>query len=131
MREGGSESKNIHGSSMKKVVYCRKGCGGRLKFDKNVHSPSGKLVPLNLDGSKHECPLDPYNGKEKRQTAASIKDSNQKLILMARQYIDKVNEQLDEIRLELNVSNNDEITEKLGGPSDPTPDGWEILKGDL
>lgn len=131
MRENGSQSKDVHNSSIKKAVYCRKGCGRQLQFDKNVRSASGKLVPLNLDGSKHECPLDPYNAKEKRQAAASIEDSDLNLILMARQYIDKVNGQLDENKLELVVSNKSALTENQSSPSDPTLDGWEILNGDL
>ncbi|HKU50616.1 MAG TPA: hypothetical protein VJP79_11740 [Nitrososphaera sp.] len=32
------------------------GCNSPIKFDNNVKSASGKVIPLNPDGSHHECP---------------------------------------------------------------------------
>ena len=43
-------------------MECRN-CGQEIKFDNNVRSTSGKAIPLNMDGNKHDCPNNPYKKK--------------------------------------------------------------------
>jgi hypothetical protein len=42
---------------IKPCKYCRES----ITFDDDVRAPSGKRIPLNADGSHHECPNNPYN----------------------------------------------------------------------
>jgi len=37
------------------MVFCRGGCGTKL-LDDSIRSQSGKLMPLEDDGSAHDCP---------------------------------------------------------------------------
>ena len=43
------------------ALYCRYGCGTPIKFDDNQVSPRGLRIPLNLDGTRHDCAYRPYN----------------------------------------------------------------------
>jgi hypothetical protein len=43
------------------MVQCYRGCGTEIKFDKAVRSQSGKMIPLELDGNRHQCPNSQYN----------------------------------------------------------------------
>ena len=38
------------------MVFCRNGCGTNLNFDESCKSDSGKMIPLEDDGSPHNCP---------------------------------------------------------------------------
>lgn len=49
------------------MVNCR-GCGRPIKFDNAVKSASGKAIPLEMNGDKHNCPANPYN--QQRQTGS-------------------------------------------------------------
>jgi hypothetical protein len=41
---------------VKKGIACRNGCQTIIHFDKSTKSPRGKFIPLNPDGSTHNCP---------------------------------------------------------------------------
>lgn len=43
-------------------MQCRN-CGQEIKFDNSIRSSSGKAIPLNMDGDKHDCPNNPYKNK--------------------------------------------------------------------
>ncbi|MPZ06034.1 MAG: hypothetical protein GEU26_06385 [Nitrososphaeraceae archaeon] len=53
-------------------MFCRNGCETNLHFETSIRSESGKLIPLEDDGSPHNCPnrrrYDPgnENGIEKK-----------------------------------------------------------------
>ena len=49
------------------VNYCRYGRGTRIKFDNNQVSPRGLQIPLNLDGTRHDCANRPYNRRKPQQ----------------------------------------------------------------
>ena len=36
------------------MVFCRNGCGTNLNFDESCKSDSGKMIPLEDDGSPHK-----------------------------------------------------------------------------
>ena len=36
-------------------------CNRAIKFDSSIRSKSDRAIPLNLDGSKHDCPKSSYN----------------------------------------------------------------------
>jgi hypothetical protein len=36
-------------------------CGVEIMFNNDVRSPSGKKIPLLVDGSLHDCPKHPYH----------------------------------------------------------------------
>jgi hypothetical protein len=38
-------------------------CGQAIKFNPAVRSPNDKLIPINPDDSKHDCPKSPFNKK--------------------------------------------------------------------
>jgi hypothetical protein len=40
----------------KKMTYTCDLCGIRIKFDSSVQSPKGRAIPLEMDGSLHNCP---------------------------------------------------------------------------
>jgi hypothetical protein len=48
-------------SSSKWDVKPCKYCSQPITFDDSVRAPSGKRIPLNPDGSHHECPYNQYN----------------------------------------------------------------------
>ncbi len=41
------------------TLYCNDGCQTAIKFDKSRISPNGKMIPLNLDDTTHDCPKRP------------------------------------------------------------------------
>jgi hypothetical protein len=47
-----------------KVNLCRYGCQTPIKFDNNELSASGVKIPLNLDGTQHDCANRPYNRRK-------------------------------------------------------------------
>ena len=50
-----------------KVNYCRYGCGTPIKFDSNQVSRRGLQIPLNLNGTHHDCANRPYNRRKHQQ----------------------------------------------------------------
>jgi len=50
-----------------RVNYCRYGCGTSVKFDNNHISVRGLRIPLNLDGTHHDCANRPYNIRKQQQ----------------------------------------------------------------
>jgi hypothetical protein len=44
-----------------KNTWCKYGCQTAIKFDKNQVSARGVKIPLNLDGTPHDCPRSPFN----------------------------------------------------------------------
>lgn len=38
------------------MVFCRNDCGTNLHFNDSMRSDSGKLIPLEDNGSPHDCP---------------------------------------------------------------------------
>jgi hypothetical protein len=36
-------------------------CSQSITFNDGITAPSGKRIPLNADGSHHECPYNQYN----------------------------------------------------------------------
>jgi hypothetical protein len=65
-------------------------CNQPIKFDNKVKSKSGRLVPLNTDGIKHQCPNSTYKPVKKEikcnrcaqpiQFDKNIKSKNDKFI---------------------------------------------------
>jgi hypothetical protein len=49
------------------ATICKFGCGTSIKFDDRKVSRIGKKIPLNLDGSPHDCPSSPFNKTKQRQ----------------------------------------------------------------
>jgi len=48
-------------------------CTADIKFDDNVRSQSGKKIPLNQDGSPHQCPnKKPFVQKQFIETAQKV-----------------------------------------------------------
>ena len=43
------------------MTYSCHGCQQPIKFDNAVKSESGKVIPLNPDGSRHDCPAKSQN----------------------------------------------------------------------
>jgi hypothetical protein len=54
----GNESNNHQNTEFhpRKGTLCKFGCSTRITFDNNILSKNGKMIPLNLDGSFHDCP---------------------------------------------------------------------------
>ena len=47
--------------------YCRYGCGTPIKFDDTQVSARGLRIPLNPDGTHHDCDNRPYNRRRYQQ----------------------------------------------------------------
>jgi hypothetical protein len=45
-------------------LYCQYGCGSVIKFKKDLITTTGKLIPLNSDGTYHDCNNSPYNKRK-------------------------------------------------------------------
>lgn len=43
------------------MPLCSRNCGTMLKFDNAVRSQSGKMIPLEMNGERHQCPNSEYN----------------------------------------------------------------------
>jgi hypothetical protein len=54
-------------SSEKKDILCKYGCQTPIKFDLSRVSARGIRIPLNLDGSAHDCPLRQFNKTKQLQ----------------------------------------------------------------
>lgn len=48
-------------SPVKKEILCKFGCQTAIKFHSSQISVTGKKIPLNQDGTPHNCPLRPFN----------------------------------------------------------------------
>jgi hypothetical protein len=44
-------------------MKCWYNCGTDIIFDDGVRGKTGKKIPLNLDGTRHDCPNSPYKRK--------------------------------------------------------------------
>jgi hypothetical protein len=53
--------------------YCRYGCRTPIKFDDNQVSARGLKIPLNINGTPHDCAYRPYN--RRRQMLVKIPNS--------------------------------------------------------
>lgn len=42
-------------------MKCWYNCGTDIIFDDGVRGKTGKKIPLNLDGTRHDCPNSSYN----------------------------------------------------------------------
>src|SRR5215212_2103442 len=51
----------------KKSYFCRYGCGMPIKFSDNQVSASGLKIPLNPNGTHHDCANRPYNRRRQQQ----------------------------------------------------------------
>ncbi len=49
-------NQNNDNNDSTKFVYCKFGCGNKIKFDPERRSKNGILYPLNADETIHECP---------------------------------------------------------------------------
>jgi hypothetical protein len=38
------------------ILLCKYGCQTAIKFDNNRTGPKGRKIPLNKDGTPHDCP---------------------------------------------------------------------------
>ena len=56
-----------------KCYYCEQA----IKFDPKKRSDSGKAIPLNMDGTPHDCPESPYNKRKREQEKDAAKDGKQ------------------------------------------------------
>jgi hypothetical protein len=61
-----SSNNNID-AQFKKDTFCKYGCYTRIKFDNSRVSVRGRKIPLNLDGSLHDCPNGPFNKAKQLQ----------------------------------------------------------------
>jgi hypothetical protein len=52
---------------VKKNTFCKYGCQTAIKFDNSRVSAKGIKIPLNLDGSPHDCPSSPFNKAKQLQ----------------------------------------------------------------
>lgn len=51
---------------LKKNTFCKYGCQTPIKFDNSQVSTRGIKIPLNLDGTLHDCPNSPFNKAKQR-----------------------------------------------------------------
>lgn len=70
-------------------------CGQTLLFDRAVITRSGKLIPLNLDGSNHNC----TGWQSPHEQATTFGDERR--VLSAIQYITELNSKLQTCQLRL------------------------------
>lgn len=54
-----------------KGELCTEGCGNSFTFDPFMKSPQARSIPLNLDGTKHDCPNDTRQHSSCRQNQSS------------------------------------------------------------
>ena len=54
-------------SPVKKNIFCKYGCQTAIKFDNSRVSRRGIKIPLNLDGTLHDCPSSPFNKAKQLQ----------------------------------------------------------------
>ena len=57
---------NNNNSPAEKNTFCKYGCQTAIKFDNSRVSAKGIKIPLNLDGSPHDCPSSPFNKAKQR-----------------------------------------------------------------
>jgi hypothetical protein len=54
-------------TGQKKIIYCKNGCGAQIKFSKYHRTENQGWIPLNTDGTTHECPMKEWNKKQQKQ----------------------------------------------------------------
>jgi hypothetical protein len=60
---------NYYNPEPKKHILCKYNCGASLTFDPNILSGiSRKVIPLNLDGTLHNCPNRSHKCKDSIRT---------------------------------------------------------------
>ena len=59
--------KTNNNSPAEKNAFCKYGCQTAIKFDNTRVSAKGIKIPLNLDGSTHDCPRSPFNKAKQLQ----------------------------------------------------------------
>jgi hypothetical protein len=73
-------------------------CHETIGFHPEVRGKNGKCRPLNLDGSRHECPNSDYARKEK---AAKGNPNDERLVFEAVQKISEYNKSLQTCHLRI------------------------------
>ena len=58
---------NNNNSPVEKNAFCKYGCKTPIKFDNSQVSTRGIKIPLNLDGSPHDCPSSTFNTAKRLQ----------------------------------------------------------------
>jgi hypothetical protein len=61
---GKEKERQMSFNNNNKFNFCRYGCQRPIKFDNNRVSANGLKIPLNLDGSPHDCANRPYNRRK-------------------------------------------------------------------
>jgi hypothetical protein len=49
------------------TIICKYGCQTAIKFDNSRVTAKGIKIPLNLDGTLHDCPNSPFNKAKQLQ----------------------------------------------------------------
>src|SRR5215218_4792892 len=63
--------------TQKKIIYCKNGCGAQIKFSKYHRTENQGWIPLNMDGTTHECPMSEWNKKQKQQQQQQLQKQPQ------------------------------------------------------
>lgn len=98
-------------------MKCWYNCGTDIIFDDGVIGKTGKKIPLNLDGTRHDCPNSPYHKRnsqsnsidpQKNQSFEPTIDTTDKLLQKEKvndaiKYIDGLKERVPDFELELIV----------------------------
>jgi hypothetical protein len=99
------------------MMKCWYNCGTDIMFDDGARGKTGKKIPLNLDGTRHDCPNSPYKRKVS-QTHSTQPPGNQQsepsMVMVdkllqkekvndAIKYIDGLKERVPDYELELVV----------------------------
>lgn len=91
--------------NVSKFVLCKKGCNQDVMFNQNIRSASGKLVPLNPDGTKHECPADPFHQRVARQQPSNYQqqETDDDLIIAVGKFVADTNSRLQDKEIVITV----------------------------
>jgi hypothetical protein len=92
-------------NSEQNYFYCRNNCGVKITFSDDVISKNGKLIPIQENGLRHNCPDSPYNRArataiEKRKTR---KEQEFQTINELKDQIANTNRRLSALQLKLVV----------------------------
>ena len=68
----------INNNNDTRSINC-KYCSQQITFNDNIISRKGRKIPLNLDGSNHNCPQNPFNLS--KRDANDNKDSKKERVL--------------------------------------------------
>ena len=92
------------------MMKCWYNCGTHIIFDDGIRGKTGKKIPLNLDGTRHDCPNSPYHKRNSQKTqsfeptigTADMLQQKEK-VNAAIKYIDGLKERIPDFELELIV----------------------------